>query len=176
MEETFSALRAFSFRCVCSSLAPPTDRPLSQWLSLSSHICSSCSSDLVLRCEAAVSVWASTCGPWRRRCRAAAARAGCGRRSCRVWASEPPWGRHDGGGRRGCYRGASLGWRASFLQAASAHRHWGSTTHSQLTACGLCWSPQFFWWWSFLEPQNQPEAFVSHALVADAGWTRSVVI
>lgn len=33
--------------------------------------------------------------------------------------------RHDGGGTQGCYRGASLGWRASFLKAASAHRHCG---------------------------------------------------
>lgn len=49
----------------------------------------------------------------------------CGRRSCLVWVSGPPWVRHDGGGTQGCYRGASLGWKASFLQAASAHRHCG---------------------------------------------------
>lgn len=52
-------------------------------------------------------------------------RTGSESRSCLVWGSGPPWVRHDGGGTQGCYRGASLGWRASFLQAASAHRHCG---------------------------------------------------
>lgn len=73
-----------------------------------------------------------TCGPWSRRCRGAAARPVCGRRSGPVWASGPPWARHGGGGTPGCYRGASLGWRASFLQAASAHRHCGEMEGSQM--------------------------------------------
>ena len=68
----------------------------------------------------------STCGPWSRRCQGEAARAGRGRKSCRVWVSGLPWVSHGGGGTQGCYRGASQGWRASFLQAASAHRHWNN--------------------------------------------------